>query len=297
MKRTKEMKETLTGYAFVAPALIVFAVLIAFPLIASILLSFTEWNFLSGIKNIKWVGLSNFANLLQDKRFVWGVKNTFIYAITTVPISIAIALVLAYVLNSDRVYGKKILRLCFFIPYISSSVALAAVFKAMFRENGAINMILTEIFGMSHGLSWFSDFSLNKIPIIIFVIWSHIGFELIVYMAALQNVPKSLYEAADLDGASSFKKFWNITFPMISPTTFYLVIVQFITCFKIFTAINVMNYGDTAYSNTSIVVEVYENAFTNYKFGYASAEALVLFAIIILVTAINFWGQKKWVHY
>lgn len=118
MKRTKEMKETLTGYAFVAPALIVFTVLIAFPLIASILLSFTEWNFLSGIKNIKWVGLSNFANLLQDKRFVWGVKNTFIYAITTVPISIAIALVLAYVLNSDRVYGKKILRLCFFIPYI-----------------------------------------------------------------------------------------------------------------------------------------------------------------------------------
>ncbi|MFQ9062852.1 MAG: carbohydrate ABC transporter permease [Oscillospiraceae bacterium] len=122
------------------------------------------------------------------------------------PISIAIALVLAYVLNSDRVYGKKILRLCFFIPYISSAVALAAVFKAMFRENGAINMILTEIFRMSHGLSWFSDFSLNKIPIIIFVIWSHIGFELIVYMAALQNVPKSLYEAADLDGASSFKK-------------------------------------------------------------------------------------------
>ena len=170
MKRTKEMKETLTGYAFVAPALIVFTVLIAFPLIASILLSFTEWNFLSGIKNIKWVGLSNFANLLQDKRFVWGVKNTFIYAITTVPISIAIALVLAYVLNSDRVYGKKILRLCFFIPYISSAVALAAVFKAMFRENGAINMILTEIFRMSHGLSWFSDFSLNKIPIIIFVI-------------------------------------------------------------------------------------------------------------------------------
>ena len=209
MKRTKEMKETLTGYAFVAPALIVFTVLIAFPLIASILLSFTEWNFLSGIKKIKWVGLSNFANLLQDKRFVWGVKNTFIYAITTVPISIAIALVLAYVLNSDRVYGKKILRLCFFIPYISSAVALAAVFKAMFRENGAINMILTEIFRMSHGLSWFSDFSLNKIPIIIFVIWSHIGFELIVYMAALQNVPKSLYEAADLDGASSFKKFWN----------------------------------------------------------------------------------------
>lgn len=92
-----------------------------------------------------------------------------------------------------------------FIPYISSAVALAAVFKAMFRENGAINMILTEIFSMSHGLSWFSDFSLNKIPIIIFVIWSHIGFELIVYMAALQNVPKSLYEAADLDGASSFK--------------------------------------------------------------------------------------------
>lgn len=293
----KKTKETLVGYVFVAPALIVFIVLIAFPLIASVGLSFTEWNFLSGIKNIKWVGLGNFKDLLHDKRFIWGVKNTFIYALTAVPISIIFSLIIAHVLNTDKVYAKKVFRLCFFIPYISSAVALAAVFKAMFRENGAVNMILTEIFGMSQGLQWFSDFSLNKIPIIIFVIWSHIGFELIVYMAALQNVPKHLYEAAELDGASGFTKFWNITIPMISPTTFYLVIVQLITCFKIFTAINVMNYGDTAYSNTSIVVEVYENAFTNYKFGYASAEALVLFAIIIVITAINFWGQKKWVHY
>ena len=290
-------RENLVGYAFIAPSLIVFLALVAFPLVFSIFLSFTEWNFLSGFSGIKWVGLDNFVDIfLSDNRFRWGILNTFIYTAATVPTSICIALVLAYLLNGN-IFFKKTLRLAFFIPYISSAVALAAVFKAMFRENGAINNILMSVFGVQQPLQWFADFNINKIPIIIFVIWAHIGFELIIYMAALQNVPASLYEAAELDGATGLRKFFRITLPLVSPTTFYLVIVQLITCFKIFTAIDIMNFGDTAYSNTSIVVEVYQNAFGSYKFGYASAEALVLFVIIIIVTAVNFWGQKKWVHY
>ncbi|MCI9444361.1 MAG: sugar ABC transporter permease [Oscillospiraceae bacterium] len=223
-------------------------------------------------------------------------KNTFIYTAAVVPASIIIALVLAYLLN-DKVYTKKTLRLCFFIPYISNAVALAAVFKAMFREDGVINYILMRFFGMQEAIRWFTNSQFNKIPIIIFVIWVQIGFELIIYMAALQNVPRELYEAAELDGATPWKKFWRITFPLISPTTFYLVVVQLIAVFKIFSAIDVMNFGQTAYSNTSIVVEIYKNAFQHYNFGYASAESLVLLVIIIIATAINFIGQKKWVHY
>ena len=124
-----------------------------------------------------------------------------------------------------------------------------------------------------------------------------LGFELVIYMAALQNVPRDLYEAAELDGVTPWKKFWKITFPLISPTTFYLIVVQFITIFKIFSSIDVMTYGNISTSNTSLVVEIFQNAFSNYKFGYASAEAIVLMIFIVIITAINFIAQKKWVHY
>lgn len=295
MKKYKH-KDNLTAYAFLTPTLIVFVSLIFLPVFFSAFLSFTEWNFLSGLEGIKWVGLGNFKKLLSDKTFMHAVKNTFIYTIATVPISIAIALVLAYLLNS-RVYAKKFLRLCFFIPYISNAVALAAVFKVLFRENGPINMILQNVFMMEELPRWFADSSLNKIPIIIFLIWTSIGYELVIYMAAIQNISPSLLESAELDGASSFKKFTKITVPLISPTTFYLVIVRLIETFKLFTAVNIMTFGTPARANTTIVTRVYEEAFYNYKFGYASAEAWVLVLIILLITVIQFWGQKKWVHY
>lgn len=292
----KKRKENMIGYAFVTPALLVFITLVAFPLFFSIFLSFTKWNFVSGWDNIKWIGLDNFKAMAEDKNFVFAIRNTFLYSVTIVPISVIVALVLAYVLN-DKVYFKKTMRLFFFIPYISSSVALAAVFKALFREDGMINYILMNFFGMEESISWMVNSTWNKLPIIIFTIWVQIGFELIIYMAALQNVPKSLYEAAEIDGANSWQKFWKITFPMISPTTFYLIVVQFITVFKIFNSIDIMTFGNISFSNTSMVVEIYQNAFKSYNFGYASAEALVLMVIIMIITAINFWGQKKWVHY
>ena len=289
-------RENLAGYAFISPALITFIILIAFPFFFSIFLSLTEWNFLSGIDNIKFVGLKNFLKLASDKRFLFGVSNTFIYAITIVPTSVILALVLAYLLN-DKVYGKTGLRLCFFIPYISNQVALAAVFKLMFRDDGVIHNIIQKITGSAETIHWFTNSQLNKIPIIIFVIWVQLGFELVIYMAALQNVPRDLYEAAELDGVTPWKKFWKITFPLISPTTFYLIVVQFITIFKIFSSIDVMTYGNISTSNTSLVVEIFQNAFSNYKFGYASAEAIVLMIFIVIITAINFIAQKKWVHY
>lgn len=287
-------KENLAGYAFIAPALIAFLVLVAFPFVSSIFLSFTEWNFVSGWKGIKWVGLDNFKALLTDRNFTYAVKNTFIYAITTVPTSIVIALILAYVLNG-KVFGKKIFRTCFFIPYISSIVALSAVFKFLFRDDGIVNNLLTSL-GME-GIKWMADERYTKVPIIILMIYTAVGYNLIIYMAAIQNVPKEYYEASMLDGATGFKQFCHITFPLISPTTFYLLVVRLIAAFKVFASINIFVMGDYARSNTSLVVEVYEKAFRYYKFGYASAEAFVLFIIILAITIFNFWGQKKWVNY
>ena len=289
-------KETLTAYAFIAPALIAFLIFIAFPFFASIGLSFTKWNFIGGLKKLKWIGLDNFKEMLSDRRFLNAIKNTFVYAVATVPTSLVIAMGLAFVMNT-KVYFKKILRLAFFIPYISNTVALAAVFLFLFRNDGLINILLTSVFPNMEPIAWFSNTTLCKLPIILLVIWTAIGYEMVIYMAALQSVPKELYEAADIDGANGFSKFWKITFPMISPTTFYLVIVRCIATFKIFASVNIMTMGTAASYNTSMVNEIYANAFERYKFGYASAEAMIMFLIILTVTLVQFWGQKKWVHY
>ena len=207
-KRTSALQrqETLIGYAFILPALIVFLVFVAFPFFASIGLSFTKWNFLGGWKKLKWVGLQNFANLARDRRFGQAFANTFIYSIATVPTSILLALVLAYILN-NKVYCRKLLRMAFFIPYISSAVALAAVFKFMFRDDGVINSILLAL-GIKNPPQWFVSLQLNKIPIIVMVIWTAVGYELVIYMSALQSVPASLYEAADIDRATGMQKFF-----------------------------------------------------------------------------------------
>lgn len=289
-------QENLIGYAFVTPALLAFLTFVAFPFFFSIFLAFTDWNFLSGIGGIKIVGLKNFVKLAADRRFKQAILNTFIYAAATVPTSIILSLVLAYLLNG-RVYAKRFLRLCFFIPYISSVVALSAVFKFLFRKDGLVNTALLSLHLIQTPLKWMTNSSLCRVPIILLLIWTAVGYEMIVYMAALQNVPRDLYEAAEIDGASGLQQFLHITVPLISPTTFYLVIVRLITAFKLFSAVNVMTLGTPALTNTSVVVEVYSNAFVSYKFGYASAEALVLFFIILLITGLNFWGQKKWVHY
>ena len=293
-KNKKKNKEALAGWLFLSPALLVFLALVVLPIIMSFLLSFTDWNFLSGYSGIKWVGVNNFTKLFTtDHKFGMAVRNTLIYSITTAPVSILIALVFAYMLN-DKVYFKKFNRMCMFIPYISSMVALTAVFRFLFRSDGPINAILTKSFHVEEIPKWLTSTSLCKIPIICVMIYAGVGFSLIVYMAALQNVPSDLYEAATIDGAGSFTKFVKITWPLISPTTFYLFIVRLIAAFKVFTAINVMGMADTA---PSLVSEVYSKGFKSYSFGYASAESWVLVAIILVITLIQLWGQKKWVHY
>ncbi|MBQ8813892.1 MAG: sugar ABC transporter permease [Lachnospiraceae bacterium] len=285
-------KEAIAGWVFLSPALVVFLSLVFVPVIASILLSFTKWNFLSGFDGIKWVGFDNFVKLFKrDRDFKTALVNTIVYAVSTVPISIVFALIAAYMLNT-KVFLKKFLRMCFFIPYISSMVALSAVFKFLFGLQGPINQIVVAFGG--EPMKWLTSSDLCRIPIIAVVVYAGIGFSLIVYMAALQNVPSELYEAAKIDGASEAAAFFKITLPLISPTTFYLLVVRMIAAFKIFTSANIMKYG----SNSSGLVNiVYDEAFGNYNFGYASATAWVLVGLILIVTLVQMWGQKKWVHY
>ena len=288
--------ENLWGWAFVSPTLFAFLALTAIPFLISILLSFLDWNFFSGIEKIKWVGVENFIDIWDNKDFIKGLQNTFVYVITIVPLSIILSLVFAFCMNG-RIFGKTALRMMFFIPYISSIVAVGAVFKFLFREDGTVNNLLMSLGLITEPLKWTIKKELTKIPIILLSVWMSIGYQLILFTAAMQNVPTSLYEAARIDGASSFKQFTKITMPMISPTIFYLVITRMMAVFKIFGSVNIFTMGSSIDSNTSVVVEIYEFAFVKYEFGPASAMSMVLFGIILVVTAINFWGQKKWVHY
>lgn len=288
--------ENLVGWAFVLPALLVFLAFVVFPFAASMLLSVTEWNFLSGLKGIHFVGVKNFVKLVTDEYFLYSLRNTAVYTVLTVPTSILFSLALAYLLNS-KVYCMKALRMAFFIPYISSTVALAAVFGFLFRSDGIVNSILSRFFGITEEFHWLLDPKLNKTPIVLLLFWTAIGYELIIYMAALQNVPRELYEASALDGAAGLTQFIHVTFPLISPTTFYLMVVRMITAIKVFSAVNILTLGVSSAANTSIVQQIYQNAFDKYEFGYASAEAVVLFVILLAITGFQFWGQKKWVHY
>lgn len=301
-RNRNQIKENLAGYAFISPALIAYILLIAFPFFLTLILSFTEFNFLK-VRDlsklgtyIDFIGFDNFKKAFTDRRFMQSISNTFVYAFTTVPASIVLGMVLAYALNG-KVFLKKALRLAFFIPYISSIVALGAVFKFLFREDGLVNAMLSNLGLLTAPIKWTVDPRFTKLPIILLVIWTSLGYVLIIYMAALQTVPRSLYEAATIDGANGFQQFMKITVPMVSPTTFYLVIVRLIAIFKIFGSVNIFTMGASITSNTSIVQEIYSTAFGVYQHGYASAQSVVLLLIIILFTILNFAGQKKWVHY
>ena len=290
--------ENITGWAFVTPSLLIFVCLTLLPFVVSILLSFVDWNFFGGLKKLKWVGLDNFVDLFngKDRSFLPSLKNSLVYTISIVPASIIVSLIFAYCMNG-RIYGKKLLRMAFFIPYICSVVAVGSVFKFLFKEEGIINNVLLQAGWISEPIGFASDDRYTKIPVILLSIWCSIGYQLILFTAAMQNVPTSLYEAAKIDGAGGAMQFIKITLPMISPTIFYLVITRLMAVLKIFGSVNIMTQNSQIRSMTSVVQQIYNTAFRDRKFGDGSAKAMVLFAIILLVTAINFWGQKKWVHY
>ena len=290
-------RETLIGYLFLAPALIVFLMLVAFPVVMSLGLAFTKWNFFSGWGKLEFVGIDNFVKLFtRDRSFKTALVNTLLYTVTTVPLSIFMALILAYVLTG-KVYGKRFFRVAFFIPYISNMVALGAVFKFLFRSEGPVNSLLTGVLGLDGMPQWLSSPNLSRVPIICVMVYAGIGFCLIIYIAALKNVPRELYEAAAIDGASQVRQFFDITIPLISPATIYLTVVRMIAAFQVFAPINIITSGGKSSGSVSLVVLIYEEAFKNYNFGYASAESWILVVFILGVTLLQFLYQKKWVHY
>ena len=289
------MKETITGYMFVAPMLTGVTLLTILPIVASFLLSFTEWNFLLGFKKIEFVGLTNFEKLLADDAFWKSFKNNLIF-ILVVPVTLAVSLFLAVVINR-YVYFKNFFKIVYFMPYISSVVAVAIVWQVLFHPSyGPVNQFLLSI-GVENPPKWIADIHFALPSVMMITVWINIGYNMIIYIAGLQSIPADLYEAADIDGARPWQKFRYITLPMLSPTTFFLLITGIIGTFKVFDLIQVLTKGGPARSTSVVVFYLYETAFVNLKMSYASTMALFLFLAIFAITLVQWWGQRKWVNY
>ncbi|MBY0147559.1 carbohydrate ABC transporter permease [Neobacillus niacini] len=294
-KIIKEKNENLVGLFFVSPMLIGVSILVLLPIFATFALSFADWSFITPLSQLKWVGFDNFTRLFEDAVFLKSLRNNAIFVLT-VPICMAISLLIAITIDKN-VYMKGFFKVAFFMPYISSVVAIAVVWQVLFHPSaGPINQVLMSL-GIKNPPLWIADPNFALISIMIIQIWISIGFNMIIYLAGLQSIPRDLYEAADIDGANAWVKFRNITLPLISPTSFFLFITGIISTFKVFDLIAVLTKGGPMNSTSMIVWNLYDTAFVNLKIGYASAMAVVLFIVVFGITVFQWIGQKKWVNY
>ncbi len=291
-------RDNIAGYLFLAPSLIGFIIFVGFPIIASLGLSFTSWDFLTGLKGIKFNGLTNYIQLLsgKDEWFTRSLFNTILFAAVTVPIGIVLGLITAVLINK-YVYAPGLFKVLVFIPYISSIVASAVVWQVVFQPSyGPITAFLQAL-GVQNTPKWFVDTHWAFALVMLFSIWQSLGYNTIVFSSGLKSIPNDLYEAATIDGANELQKFRYVTIPMISPTTFFLSTMSIIGSFKVFDAIKILTGGGPGNATTVIAFYIYREAFTFYRMGTANAAAWVMFALIFVVTMIQMRGQKKWVTY
>lgn len=292
-ERRGRMKKNkmLWGYIFLAPQLIGLIAFALIPLVFSIVLSFMNWD---GFGTKTFNGVGNFISQFQSPVFWKSLKNTSIYTVLYIPISITISLLLAFALN--KVKGKELYRIFYFMPVVTSSVSIGVIW--MWILNGDIGILnqLLEAVGIA-GPQWLTDTNLVMVSIVILSVWWQVGFNMIIFLAGLQGISRSYYEAAEIDGATSFKKFRHITLPLLSPTTFFVSIMAVISSFQVFDQAFVMTMGGPAKSSYTIVYHIYEMAFVNFKMGESSAAAMMLFVIILFFTLIQFKVSKRWVHY
>jgi len=294
-KNNRRLSNTISGYLFISPMLLGIIVFTLFPIIVSVMLSFTDWRFVTGYDAIRFVGLDNFVKLADDSGFKQSLSNN-LWLLLVVPLTLMISLVLAYLIN-DHVKGKNVFKVIYFLPNISSVVAVAVVFQIIFHPSyGPLNSTLKAI-GISNPPMWLADPTYALPSVMIITLWVELGYNMIVYMAGLQSIPRDIYEAADIDGASGWVKFSRITVPMLSSTTFFLLITGVIGSFKAFSLIKVLTNGGPADATSTLVFDLYNTAFVGLKTGYASAMSIVLFICVLIITAVQWYGQKKWVNY
>ncbi|REK75261.1 sugar ABC transporter permease [Paenibacillus paeoniae] len=287
------MKENIAGYLFILPNLLGVFFFIVLPLLFSLYLVFMDWDYLKGFGGLTFAGLDNIIRMAKDEYLARALINNAIFTAVTVPLAMVMGLMLAVVINRF-VYLKNMLRTIFFLPYVSSLVAVSIVWSVLYNSrSGPINSFLRDI-GIENPPGWLASPQWALIAIIILVAWTYIGYTLVLYMAGLQGIPKDLYEAASIDGANRTTQFFKITVPMLKPTSFLIAITLIISTFQVFAVINVMTQGGPLNSTMVMAYHIYLQAFQYYKMGYAATLSWLLFCMIFIVTLVQWRSQKKW---
>lgn len=275
------------GYLMISPVVLGFCALLVFPLLYEVYMSMTDMK-LSG--EGQFIGLQNYTNLLNDPKYVDSMKNTVVFAIGVVPVNIILAIIFARMLH-QKIRGVGLYRTLMFLPYITPVVVWAQVWKLILAGDTGIFNNLLSMFGIE-GRNWLFDMEMTMPMVIANVVLKGVGYNVVIFLSAMMSVPESYYEAAELDGASTMDKFFHVTLPMISPTTFMVIIMTIIGAFKSFANIYNLTKGGPARTTQIIILYIYQKAFREFKFGYAAAASIILFAIILLLTAIQ-WAMRR----
>ncbi|WP_291664938.1 carbohydrate ABC transporter permease [Clostridium sp.] len=290
MKKKKRMslktKEALTGWLFISPALIGFSIFTFGSIIYSLYLSLTDYDLMT---KPKFIGLENFIRAFtKDEYFYKFFGNTLYFVVFLVPIVLVISLLLALLINKKVGRMTKAYRVALFLPSITSTIAVSMVWLWIFNPDmGLINNLLTAI-GFNNPPMWLNSPETSKMALIIMRVWQMSGYYMIMFLAGLQTIPESLYESAQVDGANKIQSFFKITLPMLSNTTFVVIILLVIEAFNMFESIFIMTNGGPLGSTSTIMYYIYEQGFGNYNMGYASAIAWIFFVIIMIITLIQY---------
>lgn len=291
-----EKQEARAAFVFVLPFFIGFIIFQFAPLFYAFFISFVDLNNFKPLNAVQWVGLANYTAIWKDPIAVSSYLKSFYYTILYVPFLTAVGFIAAVLLNK-HFYWKSFSRSLFLMPYVANIVAISIVFSLLFDPFGGFVNALLKVLGISNPPLWFASAKMAIPTTAMVAIWLNFPFQMIVYLAALQGVSKELYEAADIDGASKLKKLVSITLPIISPTSFFLVITATIGSFQNFTIFNALTKGGPGTASRVSSLNIYEEAFSFNHYSYAAAQAIVLFLIIMVISVIQWGGQKKWVHY
>ena len=282
-------RKQLVAYSFLAPNFIGFAVFTLVPIVFAVVLAFLRWD---GANPIEWAGLSNFTELFDDDQFKAALKNTIVYTAGTVPFTLLASLFLAVILNQG-IKARNFFRTVSFFPYIASLVAVAAVWNMIFNPSkGPVNMLLYAL-GFENVPGWAADKDWAMVTIILFSVWKYMGYYMIIYLAGLQGINPELYEAANLDGTNAWQRFRYVTVPQLSATTFFILVMLTIQCFKVYDIVYMVTQAGPGTATLVLVYDIYNKAFVSWNLGSASAVAMVLFALVLAVTLIQFKTEQR----
>lgn len=287
-----KLEQGYMGFILILPWLIGFCIFKLYPFVSSLVYSFTDYDLFKGVQNV--VGFQNYIDAFTKPKNVKALQVTFTYAFMTVPLKLIFALFIAYILNF-KIKGVGLFRTAYYVPSIlGGSVAIAVLWKALFKNDGVINTILAMLGFES--INFLADKNWALFIICLLRVWQF-GSAMVLFLAALKGVPEDLYEAASIDGATKGRQFLSITIPLISPVIFYNLVTQLVQAFQEFNGPYIITNGGPRNATTLISVIVYNTAFKDYKVGMSSAMAWVMFVIVMVLTVIAFVSQKKWVYY